>query len=353
MRSAITTDWRLVEATVDVEGERIAETAAAELLEVHLRMARALRRIERNRTFHLSSCSSIVQYGLRLKIPEVVVRLLVHLGRALEANAAATAGVPVEQQIRTGTLTTENAALVGKVLAQPGAVKTGDEPEWFARAARLPIRTLRREVNKRIEEVAQETPHLVPITLHVTEQARDGFSRARVIASREAARPLSEGQTFALLVNHFLDFEDELRRGEKPRQVADTANLPGDRYVPAAVRHEVLRRSGDRCEVPECTFDTFLELAHVEPHADGGSREADNLVRLCHTHHVLLDADALVITGWTDGRPQVRDARGMRFRWDHAAADRPVVLAPESPKPGAAADREIQVTERPPPAAEG
>src|SRR5205823_1816402 len=144
-------------------------------------------------------------------------------GRALEASDAGVTDVPVEECVRAGTLLTENAALVGRLIGKPGALKPGEH--WFEKALTTPTHELRRDVNERIEEMAQETPHLIPMTLHVTEKTRTGFARARVIASREARRGLTEGQTFALLVSRFLDSHDETRSGEKPRRVGDTAEL--------------------------------------------------------------------------------------------------------------------------------
>jgi len=132
-----------------------------------------------------------------------------------------------------------------------------------------------------------------------------------VIASREAELSLTEGQTFALIVHHYLDSHDVLRRGQMSRRTGDTAERPDDRYVPASVKREVLERSNDHCEVPGCALRTFLEYAHIEAHAKKGSREADNLLRLCERHHTHLDADVLHFAGWHEGRPQFRDVHGV------------------------------------------
>ena len=345
--TVILADWRMIEATADAEGDAIARTTAAELLDVQLRMARALLRLESNRAFHLAGCSSIVHYGVQLGIPEPFVRLLVHLSHALEAGDNGATKVPVEEQVRTGALSTEKAALVGRLVDKPGALRPGEEQRWFDKAQTAPVHQLRREVNRRIEQTAQETPHLIGITLHVTERARSNLDRARVIASREAQRPLTYGQTFAFVVNHYLDCEDEERCGAKPRQVGDTAERPEKRYVPASVRREVLERSADRCEVPGCTFDTYLEVAHIESHAEHGSREVDNLLRLCHTHHVHFDADVVRFIGWCDGRPQFWDAEGVRF--SHGAsvqAPRPHEAPQSERDPGRPP---VQGAERPPP----
>src|SRR6185295_4965642 len=118
------------------------------------------------------------------------------------------------------------------------AVKPGED--WLAKAETMPVPELRRRVNARLEEVAQGVESVVSVTLHVTQKTRESFARARVIASREAAVALTEGQTFTLLVNHYLDAKDERRRGEGERRVGPTAEQPQDRYIPAEVRRAVL-----------------------------------------------------------------------------------------------------------------
>lgn len=329
----IQTDRRLIEAEPDPEGERRAAAIAAEYLDVRLRFARALLRIERGRTYALSACASIVQYAVRLGVPANEARALVDLGRALEApvpagDVAADAGAEggargsVEERIRSGHLAVENAAVAGRLLAEPGLLRPGED--WLRQAETLRPSELRREVQARVEAVAQRTTALLPITLHVTERVRDEFHRARSLVSREAQFMLTEGQAFARIVRFYLDCEDELRdgRGVGGHVGADdgaATRAPAgcrtrSRYVQASARRAVLSRSGDRCEVPGCPHDTFLELAHIEPHARGGTTDARNLLRLCHAHHTQLDAGVLVFTGWTDAsggcRPGFRPCNG-------------------------------------------
>ncbi len=325
----IQADRRLIEAEPDAEGERTVAAIAAEYLDVRLRFARALLRIERGRTYALSACASIVQYAVRLGVPASEARALVDLGRALEAPVPADEGASeaggdgtargsVEERIRSGHLGVENAAVAGRLLAEPGLVRPGED--WLRKAELLRPSELRREVQARVEAVAQGTPALLPITVHVTERVRDEFHRARSLVSREAQLILTEGQAFARIVRFYLDSEDELRGGRGTGGDAGTGDGAGSaapagcrtrsRYVQASTRRAVLGRSGDRCEVPGCPNDTFLEFAHIEAHARGGTTEARNLLRLCHAHHTQFDAGVLVFTGWgqaaDDFRPRFR-----------------------------------------------
>lgn len=363
--SEIRTDRRTIQAEPNPEAEREVATAAAEYLEVRLRLARLLLTIDRGRTFHLSACSSVVQYAVRLGVPAGEARMLVDLGRALEASdaAAATAAesgdpsapsVPtLEERVRAGAVPVENAALFGKILAQPGLVRPGED--WAHKAETLRTPELRRQVHARIEEAAQGVVPLVSVTVHITERTREDFHRARVLASREAAMPLTEGQAFTRIVRYYLDARDAERRGAGPRRVGATDDAGvgrhGGRYIPADARRAVVARSGDRCEVPGCALDTFLEFAHVASHASGGSREADNLVRLCHVHHTQFDADCLLFGGWRDGRPVFRNARGEELTCGRAAGEKPRERVDDLAT--AVAERRgwaAQVSERPPPA---
>jgi hypothetical protein len=254
----------------------------------------------------------------------------------------------------------DNASAAARIVAVPGYAKPGED--WIARAESLPVPAFRHAVRARIEEMAQGVDHVVPVTAHVSERTRDDFHRAGVIASREAGVRLTPGQTFTLVVRSYLESHDDSRpvgpsasRSERTRDcetsgpeaplpiagtlrsgpggggretadppdgaVTDVATAPVApgaarrvRAIPADVRREVLSRSADRCEVPGCPHDTFLEYAHILAHASGGGRDAPNLLRLCHAHHVQFDAGYLVFCGWRPdedhARPTFSDARG-------------------------------------------
>jgi hypothetical protein len=65
-----------------------------------------------------------------------------------------------------------------------------------------------------------------------------------------------------------------------------------DRHIPDPVRRAVLRRDGYRCTECEWNFNMwnradprFLELHHIDPHAEGGSNEEVNLTTLCTVCH--------------------------------------------------------------------
>ena len=95
--------------------------------------------------------------------------------------------------------------------------------------------------------------------------------------------------------------------------------------IPPAIRRLVLRRDGGRCRVPGCRQGTFVDVHHLDPRADGGGNEPENLLTLCSAHHRANHRGALLI----EGRPTT----GLRF----SHADGTVYGGALSPS--AAADR--------------
>ena len=176
-------------------------------------------------------------------------------------------------------------------------------PKWIEVAERTSSRELRKLVRR--ERTRQRTGEdVVDMTFHATETTREHFERARVLASRKAGRRLTNDDTFRVVVEHYVDTHDPLAVDDGTRRVGPTSGLPGARYVPVAVRRAIRRRAQDRCEMPECDEDTFLEFAHRIAHRDqarcGGGREEGDLFLLCGTHHTMLDGDALRAIGPTD-----------------------------------------------------
>ena len=221
------------------------------------------------------------------------------------------AGKSVEDRLRDGEMSFDNAAQLGRLLAKPGLVPAAERDAWVRAAATMTPRQFARHVAKRLEESAQRE-RTVYLGLEVGEGARDDFRSARKLASRQAGRMLTEGETFSLVMRRYVRAHDERLVGAKERRVGPTAELPWVRYVPAAVRRAIRVRAGDRCEVPGCSNDVFLELMHVgTSHAERGAREERDLALGCSTHHVLLDAGRLRFLGWTaEGHPRFGNADG-------------------------------------------
>jgi len=55
--------------------------------------------------------------------------------------------------------------------------------------------------------------------------------------------------------------------------------------TPPAVRRAVLRRDSRCCRVPGCRHTRYVDVHHLDPRAEGGGHEPENLITLCGAHH--------------------------------------------------------------------
>ncbi len=281
--------------------EALARRLLCEKRAADVRLARALGRLSASRLYRREGSSSLSQWGERRGLSARETRSLLDLGRALVASPL------LEAKVLAGLLSVESAAELGKVLSDPSLLVPGDD--WISFAEGQTTREVVRAVRKRMEQVHRDVP-LVEVTALLSPRGKDAFDRAREIASRSAERLLSEGETVEVLAEHYLDARDPLRKEPGTRRLPDTAEIPGKRYVPVAVRREVSGRSQDGCQVPCCGHRVWVHYAHRKAHAFGGDREARNLLRLCRGHHGMLDAGSLLAEGPSDApRFYTRDGR--------------------------------------------
>lgn len=276
------------------------EGAAARLREAEIECAKVLTEIAALDEMNMLGCASPGELGERVAIPAAEARDLFNFGRAMKAAPY------VEDQVRRGRITVAAAACVGEVLSDPALQRPDDD--WVGWAQTESTKAMRRRVQRRKEEARLAGEEALPLTVFVPQSVRDQFSQARVIASRKASGALTAGETFAVVVDHYLDTFDPDRVQPGDRKAAHTSMVAG-RYVPAAVRREVYERQRGGCAVPFCDNLIFLEMAHLVPHACGGHREADNLVLMCSTHHAFFDLGLIRVRGTADA-PQFFDDHG-------------------------------------------
>jgi hypothetical protein len=88
------------------------------------------------------------------------------------------------------------------------------------------------------------------------------------------------------------DGEGRRADGATGRAARVGGERPNSRYIPAAVRDEMLARAGYRCSFVgvdgvRCTETAHLQIDHISPVALGGSSVPDNLRVLCPAHNIL------------------------------------------------------------------
>jgi hypothetical protein len=67
--------------------------------------------------------------------------------------------------------------------------------------------------------------------------------------------------------------------------------------IPPAVRRQVMRRDNSCCKVPGCRQAVFVDIHHIDPRAEGGAHDADNLIVACAAHHRAHHRGQLIIEG--------------------------------------------------------
>jgi len=267
-----------------------------------IRAARILLRLDECCHFVFEGCANIAEYGVRHGLSPAEARRLTAVGLALERAPN------IEELLLDGSLSLEAAAIVGRALSNAALLKAGDD--WVGWATTSSVKELNKLLRRRMEEARMEQSP-VTMTLFVTPKGREDFDRARTIASRKKRRLLTDGETLETVVDHYLDSFDPERKNARARRAGDTRDPASrGRYVPAAVRRAVGGRRGDRCAVPGCLNEIFLDYAHLRGHATGGDREAENLLRLCRIHHVQLDRGVLTFRGTAEA-PVFVNMRGV------------------------------------------
>ena len=146
--------------------------------------------------------SSAAQFGERCALSARDVRNVLDLGVALHH-------VPqIEPEVRDGSISVEGAGCVGEVYATPALQRPDDD--WLAWARTETVKVLRARVQQRKEEARLGDERAHPLTVYVGQQARDDFAKARAIASRRAGQLLTPGQTFTVVIRHYVDtFDDD------------------------------------------------------------------------------------------------------------------------------------------------
>jgi hypothetical protein len=139
----------------------------------------------------------------------------------------------------------------------------------------------------------QATVPLAPsrYALHVTlgQEAHDDLRRLQDLLCREV--PKGDPARIVEMALALLRRETEkAKRAATDTPRASTGSARGSRDVAAAVVREVWRRDGGRCAFigrsgRRCAATRFLETHHLDPHALGGGKSADELALRCSRHN--------------------------------------------------------------------
>jgi hypothetical protein len=274
--------------------------------------------LDRKGHFVYEGCASFAEFGERRGGSSSEAAMVLALGYALERWPE------LEAALLDGTVSEASASRMGMLAKRPHLLREDDE--WVAWARGESEKAFARRVRERREEGRTGGKPVVERTFYVTTKGASRFDEARKLASRKAERVLTEGEALETISDHYLDCFD-LRRG-KPgkRRMPHTATIEDRRLrKPAAeVLRAILERTGDRCAVPFCPNEIFVENSHRRAHASGGAREREDLDRLCVVHHDMYHQGLVRITGPADDpRFSTADGRSLGERAGFATSGDP------------------------------
>ena len=290
------TDQRCCEIESAAEAEAVLRTKLGEFTRLEANLARAMAEVEKKRSYLLAGFRTVRQWAEAQGYGPRLVSQLLELGRSLLVSPR------LEEKVLAGKVCPESAAHVGRVLRDKAVQKAGvDETEWLDRAESMPPRQLRDAAIAEIEEAHQQET-TVAVHMRLTRTARKDLQKVRLLISRGRRVPATEGEAVGASARCYLEHHDPARKPLPARRSGTTASGP-DRRIPPRVVAQLERRSRGVCEL--CGERRATEKIHLHvPHAQGGSREVDNLAHACHQCHTLFDAGYFELRGRDpQGRP--------------------------------------------------
>jgi hypothetical protein len=267
------------------------EARQRERRRLDLEQGKDLIEIDSSGHFAYEGCASVGEFAERRGIDESEAKTLMAAARAAGSDAE------LEGDVLSGKLSLRRASALSMLHENPDLAREGDK--WREWADEWTATRLERELRKRAKEGESGEPTSV-LTSVLTATGREKFERARVLACQKEKKLLDEGATIEVLSDHYLDSFDPERKEPRARRMPDTTGKPG-RHRPAEVDRELRARSEGCCQVPGCHNRIWIDAAHIQAHRLGGSREANNHLRLCDMHHVLLDCGLIQFEGSAEG----------------------------------------------------
>ncbi len=288
-------------ATPNPEADRRARTAGRRLVETQIEMARRLEEMNRDYAFAALGCSSIGHYGMTLGLSQQQARMLADAGRAFALAP------DLEEEVRSGSVTIEAAAALARILSDPRF--EAESKKWRGLALERTPAALLRAIRKAIAEADAEQA-VEQVTLMMKPEVRDRMGRAREIISsmQGVSGPVTNEFVVEFTVDYFLAREDPDLVEPGTRRKGSTAGDPS-RAIPAEVKRDIIKKRGRKCQVHGCENHIYLNFCHIDPHAEGGSREESNLFIGCWLHHWLYDHGRITLSG-TAEQPVFRNAQG-------------------------------------------
>lgn len=267
-----------------------------------LRIALRLERIDRVGSFVIDGCASLGEFGEKKGFCAGEARILAAMGEAVKIAPG------MARDMLRGKSCPEKVATVGRVLKDPDLSRPDED--WGSLVTTLTSKQLRTEVKRRQAE--RKHGLALPLNVFLSPQGAVDFQRCRELTIQKTQKLLTEGETLEVVCADYVDRYDPERKALRALAKDAVAEATGpakvaapkpkgsgadrSRFTPAAEKHALVLRQGDRCSVEGCE-EPLLEDAHLKPFRSGGSNGAANKRRDCRKHHDLFDSGELKVVG--------------------------------------------------------
>ena len=200
----------------------------------------------------------------------------------------------LKTQIDNGELSVSTARRIVPVLEKSNHV------EWIEKAKMLTKSELEKEVSKisphafkRKEIVRSLSENDSSVRFQISDEKLKKWKRMQTLMMSKKRKTLDLMSAIDELVEDFLKKEDPLLKEAKlPKEIPGSGQVRVvKRSIPVNLRRQVLQRDNASCQFRAaatgkiCGNDSFIQIHHLEPWAQGGRHEVDNLQALCSAHH--------------------------------------------------------------------
>lgn len=222
-----------------------------------------------------SSLAAFAEAGMHLAGP--TARMLHRVGKAMKLCPE------LKEFLLHGSTMFEHVSAYLDVLTTDGAIVEGDR--WLFWMTAETCEAFRERVRERIADVRGRQ---VRRTLYMTPEGSNEFDKTIREVSHRLGVEATPGEAAEVAFRFYNSKHVLADQAEGTRRKGDTTGDPS-RYIPVQARRQVLEEHGDRCLLRWCSNRFWLQFMHLEAHAEGGSREPENLRRGCPKDHAMVD----------------------------------------------------------------
>ena len=205
--------------------------------------------------------------------------------------------------IAHGELSVAKARKITPVLTKENSTN------WIELAKTLTKAKLEKEVAKLApptltpEKAKYVTEDRLELRLGVSEEIMQMLKRAQDLVSQNKKAAANYEETLKEVLAEYLQRKDHVEKAKRNIETAKRNNAPASvprtraekpatqnqRYIPAALKHNIYLRDTGQCthvnDGKRCENRRWLDIHHKIPLANGGKTSEENLTTLCSAHH--------------------------------------------------------------------